>query len=66
VSWDATLIDDRGHVEGDWNYTHNCNRMIAAALLAKEGVHTPTTSKLSPDHIVAKRSAPHGSSALMA
>ena len=23
MSCDATLIDDRGHVEGDWNYTHN-------------------------------------------
>lgn len=32
MSWDATLVDDRGHVEGDWNYTHNCNGMIAAAL----------------------------------
>jgi hypothetical protein len=32
--------------------------MIAAALLAKEGVHTPTTSKLSPDHIVAKAIGP--------
>lgn len=31
MSWDATLIDDRGHVDGDWNYTHNCNGMIAAA-----------------------------------
>src|SRR5687768_13234721 len=32
MSWDAWLTDDRGHTEGDWNYTHNCNRMIRAAL----------------------------------
>lgn len=27
MSWDADLIDDRGHDEGSWNYTHNCNGM---------------------------------------
>lgn len=32
MSWDARLIDDRGHTEGEWNYTHNCNRMIDAVL----------------------------------
>jgi hypothetical protein len=32
VSWDAKLVDDRGHVEGDWNYTHNTNGMANAAL----------------------------------
>jgi hypothetical protein len=32
VSWDATLIDDRGHVEFDVNYTHNCNGMANAVL----------------------------------
>lgn len=32
MSWDATLTDDRGHVEGEWNYTHNCNRMANDAL----------------------------------
>lgn len=32
MSWDATLVDDRGHVEGDWNYTHNCNGMANAAI----------------------------------
>lgn len=32
MSWDAYLIDDRGHEEGFWNYTHNCNPMIEAAL----------------------------------
>lgn len=28
MSWDAELTDDRGHTEGEWNYTHNTNRMI--------------------------------------
>jgi hypothetical protein len=37
VSWDATLYDDRGHCEGDWNFTHNCNGMIAQALLDIDG-----------------------------
>lgn len=32
MSWDASLIDDRGHCEGDWNYTHNCNGMANAVL----------------------------------
>lgn len=36
MSWDATLYDDRGHVEGDWNYTHNCNRMANAVLDPEE------------------------------
>jgi hypothetical protein len=29
VSWDAYLTDDRGHSDGEWNYTHNCNGMPA-------------------------------------
>ena len=32
MSWDADLIDDRGHTEGEWNYTHNCNGMANAVL----------------------------------
>lgn len=28
MSWDAYLYDDRGHLEGNWNYTHNCNGMV--------------------------------------
>ncbi len=32
MSWDAYLIDDRGHYDGEWNYTHNCNGMANAAL----------------------------------
>lgn len=36
MSWDADLIDDRGHCDGEWNYTHNCNRMANAVLDADE------------------------------
>jgi hypothetical protein len=32
MSWDIDLYDDRGHCDGSWNYTHNCNRMIEATL----------------------------------
>ena len=32
MSWNAYLTDDRGHTEGDWNYTHNCSGMIYAVL----------------------------------
>lgn len=32
MSWSVYLVDDRGHTEGDWNYTHNCNGMIEDAL----------------------------------
>ena len=32
MSWDVDLIDDRGHCEGSWNYTHNTSRMIYAVL----------------------------------
>jgi hypothetical protein len=32
MSWDAWLVDDRGHTDGEWNYTHNCNGMIELAL----------------------------------
>lgn len=32
MSWDASLHDDRGHLEGDWNFTHNCNGMANLAL----------------------------------
>jgi hypothetical protein len=31
MSWNAYLVDDRGHTEGDWNYTHNCNHMAHIA-----------------------------------
>ena len=40
MSWDAELIDDRGHVEGSFNYTHNTNGMIAAAYEAATGEQT--------------------------
>ena len=32
MSWDADLMDDRGHCEYETNYTHNCNGMIADAM----------------------------------
>lgn len=32
MSWSATLFDDRGHIEGEWNFTHNCNGMINTIL----------------------------------
>lgn len=39
MSWDATLVldikvdgNDLHLVQGDWNYTHNCNEMIYDAL----------------------------------
>lgn len=32
MSWDATLTDDRGHTEGDWNCTHNVAPMIYDAI----------------------------------
>lgn len=35
MSWDAYLTDDRGHSEGEWNYTHNCNGMANLALDAE-------------------------------
>lgn len=31
MSWDVHLTDDRGHCEGDWGYTHNCNGMANEA-----------------------------------
>jgi hypothetical protein len=46
VSWDADLIEDRGHSEGSWNYTHNTNRMIADAYEAVTG--TPTAQASGP------------------
>lgn len=32
MGWWGYLKDDRGHVEGEWNYTHNCNHMIHKAV----------------------------------
>lgn len=32
MSWDVSLTDDRGHREGEWNYTHNTSKMIYATL----------------------------------
>lgn len=32
MSWDATLTDDRGHLEGVWDYTHNVEPMVVDAI----------------------------------
>jgi hypothetical protein len=32
MGWGAILLDDRGDVDGDWNYTHNTSPMIYAVL----------------------------------
>ena len=32
MSWNAWLVDTDGHQFGDWNYTHNTNRMAKHAL----------------------------------
>ena len=31
MSWDAWLTDDRGHCDGEGNYTHNVGRMLSVA-----------------------------------
>lgn len=43
MSWDACLVDDRGHTEGDWNYTHNTSVMFYAALEDAGFVLAPST-----------------------
>src|SRR5688572_13860735 len=43
MSWDISLHDDRGHTDGSWNYTHNCNGM-ANTVLAERGVDDPGTA----------------------
>ena len=40
MSWDISLHDDRGHLEGSWNYTHNVAPMIYLAL-ADRGIKLP-------------------------
>lgn len=44
MSWDAHLVDDRGHTEGDWNYTHNTSCMIYA-VLADADVELPASTR---------------------
>lgn len=57
MSWTAVLRDDRGHVEGDWNYTHNTN--VVANLALDPNYHPLSTFdevfRVSPE---AKASAP--------
>lgn len=43
MSWSAWLTDDRGHAEGHWNFTHNCNGMVHA-VLADAGVVLPDST----------------------
>lgn len=47
MSWDAYLIDDRGHEEGDWNYTFNTSPMANAALDESGFVRPPSTRACS-------------------
>jgi hypothetical protein len=44
MSWDAHLTDDRGHDEGEWNYTHNTSGMIYAAL-NDAGIELPASTR---------------------
>lgn len=55
MSWDAYLVDDRGHTEGDWNYTHNMNRMIAEALFS---LGCENAFEIGSNHPVAKMVGP--------
>ena len=45
MSWDASLVDDRGQTIGDWNFTHNTSVMIYSALA--DGVSSPWWARLS-------------------
>ncbi|AHH20799.1 hypothetical protein NONO_c60230 [Nocardia nova SH22a] len=42
MSWDATLSDDRGHIDGDWNFTHNTNQMANAIVHPDENTGIDT------------------------
>lgn len=56
MSWNAYLHDDRGHTEGEWNYTHNCNPM-ANALVSDDEVRAGARrwwAKRGRDDIVAR------------
>jgi hypothetical protein len=56
MSWDAWLTDDRGHDEGEWNYTHNTNAMANTILTDDElmaGAIRWWTARDRPD-VVAK------------
>ena len=43
MSWDAWLIDDRGHIEAEFNYTHNTNAMVNAAVSNSDYTIDPTS-----------------------
>ncbi len=44
MSWDAYLYDDRGHLEGEWNCTHNINGMARLAL-ERAGYELPDSTR---------------------
>jgi hypothetical protein len=48
MSWDISLVDDRGHIEGDWNYTHNCNGMIEDAVGDAGLAHSLGSERIVP------------------
>lgn len=59
MGWNVHLTDDRGHEEGSWSFTHNCNGMANATLTAdelREGGIRWWTSRDRPD-IVARLEA---------
>jgi hypothetical protein len=72
MSWDAELRDDRGHVEGEWNYTHNCNKMATVALsfavlhdsFADLSLSEPLSGVTSWFHNLDGRSGPEGAAIL--
>ncbi len=44
MSWNAYLVDDRGHIEGAWGYTHNTNGMANVAL-DESGYERPLSTR---------------------
>lgn len=43
MGWNAYLVDDRGHIEGNWDYTHNTAGMANTALDASGFVRPDDT-----------------------
>lgn len=51
MSWDAELVCDCcGHAAGEWNYTHNTNRMIADA---RESIGHADAHQIGSTHPIA-------------
>lgn len=56
MSWDADLVCDCcGHATGQWNYTHNTNRMIADA---RESIGHADAHELGSTHPIMKAIGP--------